>query len=86
MIPFLEARLNGHSKTWIAGTDNITIADFKVFQGLVMLLEVESNPAPQEAKDAVRAKISECPKLRNYIRELTAHMQPWLTVRVATPI
>ena len=86
MIPFLEARLNGHSKNWIAGTDNITIADFKVFQCLVLLLEVEGNPAPQEAKDSVRAKIAECPKLRNYIRDLTAYMQPWLAARVPTPI
>ena len=38
VIPFLEARLNSHNKKWIAGTDNITIADLKVYQGLVMLL------------------------------------------------
>ena len=85
MIPFLNARLEGHGKKWIAGTDNVTIADFKVYQGLVMLLEIASNPVPQEEKDTVRQKISETSKLRNYMRDLTAHMQPWLTARVQTP-
>ena len=86
MIPFLNARLENHDKKWIAGTDNITIADLKVYQGLVMILEIESNPAPHEDKEAVRAKIAETSKLQNYLRELTAHMQPWLAARVPTPI
>ena len=86
MIPFLNARLEGHGKKWIAGTDNPTIADFKVYQGLVMVLEIASNPTPQEDKDIVSQKISVTSKLRNYIRDLTAYMQPWLTARVATPV
>ena len=86
MVPFLNQRLEGHGKKWIAGTDHFSIADLKVYQGLVMLLEVEANPVPQEAKDAVRSKINETSRLRNYIRELTAHMQPWLSARVPTPI
>ena len=85
MIPFLNTRLEGHGKKWIAGTDNVTIADFKVYQGLVMMLEIATNPVPLEDKDIVRQKISETSKLRNYMRDLTAHMQPWLTARVQTP-
>ena len=86
MVPFLNQRLEGHGKKWIAGTDHFSIADLKVYQGLVMLLEIEANPVPQEAKDAVRQKIAETSRLRNYLRELTAHMQPWLSARVPTPI
>ena len=54
MIPFLNARLEGHSQKWIAGTDYFTIADLKVYQGIIMLLEIESNPASQDLKDSVR--------------------------------
>ena len=86
MIPFLNARLESHDKKWIAGTDHFTIADLKVYQGIIMLLEIESNPTAPEKKEAVRQKISQTSKLANYVRDLTAHMQPWLAARVATPI
>ena len=46
MIPFLNTRLENHGKRWIAGTETPTIADFKVYQGLLMKLEIDICPIP----------------------------------------
>ena len=35
VIPIIEKRLAGHGKTFIAGTDRPTIADFKAFQTVI---------------------------------------------------
>ena len=86
MIPFLNARCESHDKKWIAGTDHFTIADLKVYQGMLMSLEIESNPAPADVKEAMRQKIAQHPKLQHYLSELTAHMQPWIAARVPTPV
>mmetsp|Transcript_23026 Transcript_23026/g.30612 ORF Transcript_23026/g.30612 Transcript_23026/m.30612 type:complete len:170 (-) Transcript_23026:216-725(-) len=39
IVPFLAGRLEKHGKQYIAGTDRLTIADIKVFQVLVLVLE-----------------------------------------------
>ena len=39
MVPFLSKRLEGHGKKYIAGTDTMTIADLKVYQGFTSVFE-----------------------------------------------
>ena len=86
VIPILEGRLARHGKKYIAGTDNMTIADLKVYQSFGVLLWVDACPAPQDAKDACQAKIDASPKLKVYIAQLKQDMQPWISARVPTPL
>ena len=42
VLPVLEARLSGHGKKFLAGTDRPTIADFKAFQTVICNLDSNS--------------------------------------------
>ena len=86
MIPFLEKRLQGNKEDFIANTSSLTVADLKVFQSFICCLEIDTNPAPEDLKTDVRAKIAEKPKLKRYIAMLTMKMQPWIYARSPTPI
>ena len=81
MIPFLAGRLAKHDKKWVAGTDEMTVADLKAYHTFVLFLEHPSNPTPEEQKEFARTKIAEHPRLAQYVRELSAAMQPWMNAR-----
>ena len=49
-VPFLAGRLEKHGQNYIAGTERLTIADLKVFQVFVLILEHPENGTPLEAK------------------------------------
>ena len=70
MIPFLNKRLTSHSKPFVGGTNSLSIADLKVYQGFTAILEIEANPAPAADKEAVKQKIAQHPRLDNYLKYL----------------
>ena len=81
MVPFLAGRLEKHDKKWISGTEAMTIADLKCYQTFVLMLENENNPTPHEMLEFARHKISEHPRLAQYVRDLSAEMMPWTSAR-----
>ena len=85
-VPLLTARLEKHGKKYIAGTDKLTIADIKVYQGFTVIFENPANLAPQELKDKALAKIAASPILKTYLDQLKQDMSGWLAVRPPTPI
>ena len=85
VIPVLNARLEQHGKPWIAGTDNITIADLKVFQTFTLLVELDQCPMDETTRMAAKEKCVANPKLFEYLRNLRAYMEPWLAARAPTP-
>ena len=84
MVPFLEKRLQEHGMKYIAGTDKMTIADLKVYQGFTAILEIQGNPAPQYLKDYARGRVNLSPNLARYLQNLKEEMSGWLRDRVNT--
>ena len=85
MISFLNERLERHGQEYIGGTNNLTIADLKVMQGITLILE-GANPCPAEIKDQCREKIAAKPKVEAYLNKLKSDIQRYLDVRDPTPL
>merc|ERR1712060_574169 len=66
----LEARLAGHGKKFIAGTDNITLADFSV-AGCGYFADLYNDQVmwPADVKEKLQEIINGQPNLKRYLEE-----------------
>ena len=86
MVPFLEKRLEEHGRKYIAGTDTLTIADLKVYQGFTAILDNIQNPAPDYLKDYARGRVNLASNLKRYLDNLKQEMTGWMQNRVNTAL
>ena len=83
---FLEARLEGHGKSFIAGTSTPTVADFAIGSPYFVLLNNEASLLPQALKDKLQGTVDSRPKLKRYVREtLPPVFKPWCDTRAKFP-
>ena len=82
----LEARLAGHGKKFIAGTDKPTLADFSVAGIYLMTVYNQGWMAQGPLCDVVKAQLEKCPHLKRYCEQtLTTEFAKYLSERPVCP-
>ena len=87
VLPVIEKRLNAHGKTFLAGTDRPTIADFKAFQMHMSTIDPQS-PAfvvPQSVLAKVNACIDRHPSYKRWMGAMKNELSDYLASRPARP-
>ena len=82
----LEKRLAAHGKRFLAGTDTITIADFKAFQTFMVFRDTRATVLSAEDRAHAEAKIAEHPHLARYLETLATECAGYVANRTATPL
>ena len=82
----LEARLAGHGKSFIAGTDKPTLADFSVAGMYLTTVYSSSWMANGPLCDVVKQQLEGCPNLKRYLENtLMTEFAKYLAERPACP-
>ena len=87
IIPVVEARLAGHGKKFIAGTDRPTIADFKCFQNVIHALP--SNSAcvvPANVQAQLEAKFTASAHFGRWVEAMKVELASYISTRPARPL
>ena len=83
----LEARMAGHGKSFLAGTDRPTIADFKAFQFITNFLNGNGCAVPEHAKTRLRALIADHPLYARWVETMSGELSTYLANgRKASPV
>ena len=86
VIPVIEARIAGHGKTFIAGTDRPTIADFKAFQTVISGTSI--NPAcvvPESVRAQLEQKFAASPNYQRWVDAMKGELASYLPNRPPRP-
>ena len=86
MLVVLEARLVGHGKQFLAGTDRPTIADFKAFQFITNNLNGNGAAVPEDAKARLRVLIADFPTYSRWVETMSGELSGYLADRAAVPL
>ena len=75
-------RLAGHGKSFLAGTERPTIADFKLFAAISIALPMNTGcQVPDDVQQILQQEIEEKPAYKAWIKKMEQELAPWLAKR-----
>ena len=85
-LPLLEARLAGHGKTYIGGTDRVTIADLKSCQCLLSTVWNPTTPIPSSVIDMLNQKFTQYPNFNRWAQNMRQVLDSYINSTTHGPL